>query len=284
MGLRKEYRRFQNRRAIKRSGHSIELELGRLQLYPSYTTGISSVIFNKPFKFHDGPSFVHTYRELFQSNIYQFQATDDRKIILDCGANMGLSVLYFAINYPEHRIIAFEPDPSIFKILQENVETFGLDNVTLHERAVWDKEETLTFFTDRGMGGRVENAYAHQQPQLVKTVRLKDFLTSEVDFLKIDIEGAEGVVLADCKDKLSFAKHIFFEYHNDIRKPQTLHELLALVKDQGFHYYIKESFTREKPFTDSRVVCEVFDMAINVFCYKNQLIEQDNEIDARLIS
>lgn len=268
MGLRKAYRRFQNRRAIKRSGHSVELELQRLELYPSYTTGTTSGIFDRPFKFHDGPSFVHTYRELFQGNIYQFNPYGDGRTILDCGANMGLSVLYFAINYPEHRIIAFEPDPSIFEILRENVDTFGLNNVTVLERAVWDKEETLTFFTDRGMGGRVENAYAGQQPRQVNTVRLKDFLTPDIAFLKIDIEGAEGVVLADCKEKLGMVDHIFFEYHNDITKPQALHELLKLVKDEGFHYYIKESFTREKPFIDSRVVCEVFDMAINIFCYK----------------
>jgi len=270
MGLRKAFRRFRNKQAIRRSGHTIELELERLQLYPSYTTGISTAIFGKPFKFHDGPSFVHTYRELFQANIYQFNADGDRRTILDCGANMGLSVLYFAINYPDHQIIAFEPDPSIFKILQENVETFGLNNVTLHERAVWDKEETLTFFTDKGMGGRVENAYADQVPQQVETVRLSEFLNADVDFLKIDIEGAEGVVLADCRNKLHLAKHIFFEYHNNIRKPETLHELLQIVKDQGFHYYIKESFTRDKPFVDSRLVCEVFDMAINVFCYKSR--------------
>ena len=41
------------------------------------------------------------------------------------------------------------------------------------------------------------------------------------------------------------AKNIFFEYHNDVKKLQTLHELLALVKRQGFHYYIKESSTRK---------------------------------------
>jgi FkbM family methyltransferase len=235
---------------------------------PAFKVGTANV-FDKPFKFHDGKNFVSTYKELFKDRIYQFKPSNTDRTILDCGANMGLSVLFFASNYPEHRIIAFEPDPSIFKILQENVETFGLENVTLHERAVWDKEETLTFFTDRGMGGRVENAYAGQQPELVKTVRLRDFIKPGVDFLKIDIEGAEGVVMADCKDKLSIANHIFFEYHNDITKSQTLHELLGLVKDQGFHYYIKESFTRDKPFTDSRLVCEVFDMAINVFCYKN---------------
>ncbi|MEJ7692548.1 hypothetical protein, partial [Daejeonella sp.] len=87
--------------------------------------------------------------------------------------------------------------------------------------------------------------------------------------LKIDIEGAEDVVLRDCSDKLGEVNNIFFEYHNDLSKTQTLHQLLQLVKDQGFHYYIKESYTRQRPFIDSELICEAFDMAINVFCYKN---------------
>ena len=116
MGLRKTYRRLSNR--IKRLGNnSIDLELERINLLPAFKVGTANV-FDKPFKFHDGKNFVSTYKELFIDRIYQFQPSNTDRIILDCGANMGLSVLFFAINYPEHKIIAFEPDPAIYKILQ----------------------------------------------------------------------------------------------------------------------------------------------------------------------
>ncbi len=166
----------------------IEKELDRLSHYPAFKEGYTT-IFGKPFKFNHGPSFTDTYREIFQT-IYQFKPTTGARTILDCGANIGLSVVYFSQNYPDHQIIAFEPDPVIFSILQENVQTLGLNNVTLHNKAVWDKEETLTFFTDKAMGGRVENSYSGQKPQLIETVRLKDFISPDVDFLKIDIEGS----------------------------------------------------------------------------------------------
>lgn len=183
---------------------------------------------------------------------------------------MGLSVLYFARKYPNHTIIAFEPDEQIFNILKENVETFRLKNVELHQRAVWTKAETLSFFTDGGMGGRIENEYQNQQAKVIEAVPLSDYLTDDVDFLKIDIEGAEDAVLKHCAGSLHKANNIFFEYHNDIKKPQTLHQLLEIVKEQGFHYYIKESGTRKRPFIDKELICESFDMAINIFCYRDK--------------
>ena len=268
MGLRKLYKRFVNNRAISKSKQlNIDLELERVYLFPANKVGFAN-LFERPFKFHDGKSFVATYKELFQCDIYKFNASADPSVILDCGANMGLSVLYFAKNYPNHTIIAFEPDEIIFDVLKENVETFKLKNVELHQKAVWVRPETLPFYTDGGMGGRIDNVYKGREPKTIEAIPLLDFLTENVDFLKLDIEGAEDEVLKYCDENLKKAKHIFFEYHNNINGPQTLHELLDLVKRNGFHYYIKESATRQKPFVDNTLICESFDMAINVFCYK----------------
>lgn len=267
MGLRKEFRRLKRRLFSRFNAGNIKFELGRVGDFKHFTLGYAHV-FGKPFKFHHGPSFVESYIEIFETEIYRFKPNPNSNIILDCGANMGLSVLYFSENYPDHHIIAFEPDPEIFSILEENVKTFGLKNVTLHQKAVWTKNETLKFYTDGGMGGRIGNEYAHQEPKSIEAVPLLDYLTDEVDFLKIDIEGAEDTVLKYCDKNLQKAKHIFFEYHNNVNAKQTLHELLALVESLGFHYYIKESATRKRPFVDTRIICESFDMAINVFCYK----------------
>lgn len=254
---------------IKRSKLSQEeLEAERIAELPSLTPGYAHVFFDKPFKFNDGGGFLATYNELFTNELYKFKPDLKRNVILDCGANIGLSVLFFSINYPNHRIIAFEPDPIIFEILSENVATFNLKNVELLNKAVWDRVAELEFFTDNSLGGRINVAYEGQVPRKVETVRLHDFLNAEVDFLKLDIEGAEDTVLRDCKDKLGQLNSFFFEYHNDVNKPQTLHQLLEIVSDLGFHYYVKESGVRRSPFTDTGLICESFDMAINIFCYR----------------
>ena len=268
MGLRKSYKRLVNKMAIKRfNGYSMDLELARINLYPRFKVGISNV-FGKPFKFHDGGSFVATYNELFVDKIYEFKPSETSRTILDCGANMGLSVLYFSLNYPDHQIIAFEPEEEICNILRENVNTFQLSNVTLYKKAVWTKTENLKFYSDGGMGGRINQEYSNQIPVVIEAVPLLDFLTEDVDFLKLDIEGAEDEILRYCGSALRNANNIFFEYHNNIHKKQTLHELLELIQNQGFHYYIKESGTRQKPFVDRGLICESFDMAINIFCYR----------------
>jgi FkbM family methyltransferase len=245
-------------------------EITRIQNLPRFKIGYTS-IFGKPFKFHENLSFIRTYEELFQQEIYRFTPLIQQQgTIIDCGANMGVSVLFFALNYPNHRIVAFEPDPFLFDILKENVSTFQLGNVELVKKAVWTEETELDFYTDGGMGGRVNQRYEAQTPGKVQTVALVDFLKEgTIDFLKIDIEGAETDVIFACSNELKNVSNLFFEYHNVINKEQTLHELLKMLKEQGFTYYIKESGVRERPFIDMPVICEAFDMALNVFCYKS---------------
>lgn len=268
MGFLKEiYRKITIFKNSKFKNNSKE-ELHRLSKLPRHVVGYTNIL-HKPFKFHDAPSFVATYKELFEDELYKFDPKIiSGGIIIDCGANMGLSVLYFALNYPNHKILAFEPDESIFMVLKENVKTFNLRNVTLYQKAVWVNKEILTFQSDGGMGGRINNLNKNstQRSHKVETVVLNEFLNNNVDFLKIDIEGAEVEVLLHCKENLKHVKHIFFEYHNNIYKPQSLHHLLAMMHEKGFIYHIKESSSRRRPFVDRKLLGKTFDMAITVFC------------------
>jgi FkbM family methyltransferase len=253
-------------KAKKRYLTPIGREKGRIRNFPRFKEGHANILGSK-FFFHDSASFIDSYVEIFEKEIYKFNPDPSKRTILDCGANIGLSVLYFARNYPTHSIIAFEPDRSIFDILSRNVDSFGLKNVRLVNKAVWKKEEVLEFYTDNGMGARVGHAYENQEPVKVPAVRLRDYLTDDIDFLKIDIEGAEDSVLKDCSDILRKVQKLFFEYHGHYKEPQTLHDLLRILQENDLHYYIKESSTRSRPFVETGLICEVYDMAINIFGY-----------------
>lgn len=74
-------------------------------------------------------------------------------LILDCGSNIGMSILYFKHVYPKARIIGFEPDPAIFPYLQENMTRNGLKDVQLVQAALASQEGTLTFYSDSKFGG-----------------------------------------------------------------------------------------------------------------------------------
>ncbi len=228
------------------------------------------------FEFHHAGSFYETYKEIFEDNIYQFHPVNQHPLIIDCGANMGLSVLYFSEKYPSAKIIAFEPEEEIFNVLRRNSENLKLKNINLHKKAVWDSETTLKFYSDKGMGGSVTNIYQYQEPRLVETVVLADYLHQKVDLLKLDIEGAEFRVLKSCSHLLKNVENIFVEYHSFIHEEQHLEDLLQLLKENGFRYHLRQSFSRQHPFTDDVLACENMDMAINVFAYRvdNELNDQ----------
>ncbi|WP_179018581.1 FkbM family methyltransferase [Winogradskyella forsetii] len=226
-------------------------------------------LFGAPFYYHHGNAFYDTYKEIFIDKIYNFKTNSETPLIIDCGANMGLSLLYFNQLYPNSNILAFEPDTSVLPFLEKNLQSQVLHNVKLYKNAVWNANEELTFFTDNGMGGRVRASYNGKDSTTINALRLKDFLNEPVDMLKIDIEGAEYTVLNDCNGRLQNVKHLFVEYHSDINGEQHLDDILSILKANGFRYHLKESFSRKNPFVSKHILCEKFDLAINVFAYKN---------------
>jgi FkbM family methyltransferase len=235
---------------------------------PSFAGSI--LIDGSPFYFHHARAFYDTYKEIFIRKMYAFTTTNPNPFILDCGANMGVSMLFFAKQYPGATIHAFEPELPIFNILAKNKESFNLDNVHLHQTAVWHTKTQLEFFTDFGMGGSVANAYSNQKPTLIETEVLADYMQQKVDFLKMDIEGAEYEVLVHCKPFLKNVEHIFVEYHSYVNKEQHLEDLLQMLKEAGFRYHLSQSFSYERPFMDNVLACENMDMAINIFAYREQ--------------
>ena len=214
--------------------------------------------------------FLHSVEELFIEETYTFNSSLANPTIIDCGANWGLSVIFFKELYPGAQIVAFEPDPQVFKLLSENVTYNGFDDVQLENKAVWINESELSFFSDKGLGGCLTEVGIKKREKVqVKTVRLKEILKnySQVEFLKIDIEGAEYEVIKDCKDSLSHIKYLFVEYHSTPHREQKLGEILTILKDAGFRYYIKEAWENMvHPFKANENL--YYDLQLNIFCYR----------------
>jgi len=82
----------------------------------------------------------------------------------------------------------------------------------------------------------------------VRTISLDDLIgEDDVDFLKIDIEGAELDVISG-STKLNRVKKMFIEYHSFIDTPQQLSRLLAILEGNGFRYYIDKVYSPETPY------------------------------------
>ena len=167
--------------------------------------------------------------------------------------------------YANARIVAFEPDPSIFDALEFNITSFDFRDVQLQQAAVWIENGTVDFLPEGGFSGRIERGGTGGLP--VPAVRLRDWLDEPVDFLKIDIEGAEFDVVQDCADRLANVERMFIEYHSECDRPQRFDELLAIVRRAGFRYQIHEAYVAPKPFLERPPMMNM-DLQLNVFCFR----------------
>ena len=239
--------------------------LRQLRRYPRFQPVVTN-IFGKPMEVPDAPSFLSTFRQIFDEKIYGFTAKTDQTYILDCGANIGLSVIYFKQLYPRSIIVAFEADKSIFETLRRNVQSFGYENVEVINRAVWNSETELNFTSDGGDGGRL--SVSEDKPsQVVKTIRLRDYLDRKIDFLKLDIEGAETAVLEDCADRLSNVECLFVEYHSFAEQPQSFHVLTGVLAQAGFRLHIQAPMPAPQPFIKTYPIMGM-DMQLNIFAFR----------------
>jgi hypothetical protein len=129
----------------------------------------------------------------------------------------------------------------------------------------------LRFGSGGALGGTLDvDARHHSDDKItpIPTIRLKDYLTTPVDFLKIDIEGAEWEVLEDCAGQLQQVENLFVEYHSAPGKKQYLPELLAVLERAGFRLYIKEAWNnRPVPFVPLHYR-PFWDLQLNIYAYR----------------
>lgn len=248
---------------LRKTGVSIT-EVASLMKKPDRVTAVN--IFDKKIKVNSPFWYLHGLEELFVEETYRFNSDSDTPRIVDCGANTGLSIIYLKKLFPKAKITAFEPDSNIFKLLQENLNEFGFNDVELINKAVWNKNSSIKFLASGAVGGRISENEDEKTVE-IQTARLKDLLNEPIDFLKIDIEGAEFDVIDDCKDKLENVKNIFIEYHSEEKREQKLDEILKILKDAGFKYYIKEAWNNQPmPYVNKRT--NLFDLQLNIFGYR----------------
>jgi len=123
------------------------------------------------------------------------------KVILDIGANIGLTTLYFALTYPDSRVYCFEPLPENLELLRRNVAILGERAVVVPE-GLSDREAVLTYtYSDdpRNFGGGFTNSDSGRRTVQLHVTTLSKVCrglgVSSVDLIKLDAEGSEYAIL-----------------------------------------------------------------------------------------
>ena len=130
--------------------------------------------------------------------------------ILDIGANIGCTAILFG--KLSKNVYAFEPSPTAFLYLEENISNSGRNNVFPQNIGLGSEpgESTLTFAPSNRSGGFVSNltqATTGHTTEKIVIRQLDDVVDSlelqDIDFIKIDVEGFEGHVLRGATKMLS---------------------------------------------------------------------------------
>ncbi len=146
-------------------------------------------------------SDVSAYSQILLEGQFETLALEGPEWIVDCGANVGCSSLYFLDRWPNCKVIAIEADPQNFPLLVKNLSSYG-DRALPVLAAVVDRSGHigLTRRPERGhWSTQVSDERAQEDEVCVPAVSLHEIIGwvpgGRIDFLKIDIEESETPVM-----------------------------------------------------------------------------------------
>jgi FkbM family methyltransferase len=206
--------------------------------FPQRATGGEWWIYRWRFNFlmgwHDTDSFEWCKRYVFPG-----------AVVLDIGAHLGYYTRLFSkLVKDAGTVLAFEPCPENYPVQKHNLSSARFQNVKIINKAVSSQDGTATLFISSGHSTHSLNAgFTEEQGRVeVETIAMDTFLSanhiSKVDFIKIDVEGAEPLVLKGMQQTVSNSPRLkmLMEY-NPIALRAGGHnplELLEALRDMGF--------------------------------------------------
>lgn len=167
-------------------------------------------------------------RETFLGEYHLPLTWFDADVVVDLGANLGLTSAHYAERWPDARVISVEPQPYLAGVAAELLASYGA-RCTVVQAAIWTEDGTISFSVEPGVefGGHVVPGGADDR---VPAVSLNSLLREcpRVDFLKMDIEGAEASVLRTHTEWTRRVERISVECHGDYTVERCMNDLVRL--------------------------------------------------------
>ncbi|AZB24455.1 FkbM family methyltransferase [Chryseobacterium bernardetii] len=200
------------------------------------------------------PVHIRTYSgdfdifyEVFWKKTYNIPAglfLSDPQIIMDLGANVGLTSVFFALQYPKAKIYALEAEAENYESLKKNV---SFSNNIISEHAAIDTKDGVVFLSSPDLSYNFKiSDQIEENSNSVKAYSMQTYMNGlgidHIDLLKIDIEGLEQLLLKNNNTWLKNVDNIIIELHD----PYTIDQLRNDLLPFKFKVFAPDSFKGQK--------------------------------------
>lgn len=203
---------------------------------------------NKLIKHRNFSSLYSRLSDQFIEDIYEMKFLKKGNVVIDAGAGYGVQTIVASKKVRNNgRVIAIEPSEDNLLCLNKNIELNKLKNVTVIQKGLWSKKDKLKFYLKPSPES---HSLVTRKNDVIKTIEievdtldniLKDLKIDKVDFIKMDIEGAEIKALKGMKETLrsNNIKMSIASYHIVDGQP-TYKTIIPMMKKIGFDSYFKD--------------------------------------------
>ena len=195
----------------------------------------------------EGEALIEMIDEIFRIGVYTPAnlPIEPDDIVVDIGANVGVFAVY-AASRTKNTVLAFEPSPANVEFLRKNTQINSFHNIVVHNLAVSDRSGTENFALARIGGGHLLSSHSAKgeirECVEISTTTLeriiRDNSLEQIDFLKLDCEGAEGQILQSTpRSQIRKIRKIAIEFHDNV---SSLHhgKIAELLEAQGFSCWL----------------------------------------------
>lgn len=204
------------------------------------------------FSFRNNPFDFATFEEVILKEDYNLTINFNPSTIIDGGANIGLTSVFFANKYPNADIVAVEPEEGNFEMLKKNTKNYG--RISLIRSGIWSHSAILSVI-DEGKGNNSFTVAEILSPKVdsINAISIYDIMQERswdtIDILKLDIEGAEkNVFEKNFEQWLPRVKILIIEFHDrmvegcssTVLKALSNYSFCSEIKGENTIFYNKE--------------------------------------------
>lgn len=195
-------------------------------------------------------------KEIFGQSRYFVDLDTLSPRIIDGGAHVGVASIFFKSRWPKAHITCVEPLPENLRYLSYNLWHNRLDDIIVIPAALAEQAGERTLYFDKtedrwfSTASFEEGAWNHQQQSAaikVSTITLDSLITEPIDLLKLDVEGAEEIIIRSCQ-KLNQIKNIIIEFHpqNNPKNFEKIFKNTHHLEIVNHHYGLKLWYLSKK--------------------------------------